>query len=84
MSDNQSERHRLKRTPAFKPQLVRPGGGAKLKPGKLAAQESAYLRRAGGVDVPRAPAMRIARRIIADTVPMISSENARFANRLRV
>jgi hypothetical protein len=83
MSANAGERHRLKRTPAFKPALI-PAGGPKRKPGKLTAQESAYLRRTGGVDVPRAPARRIAMRVIAETIPVIAAENRRFSRRLSV
>jgi|WetSurMetagenome_2_1015567.scaffolds.fasta_scaffold00112_10 histone H3/H4 len=83
MSANAGDRHRMKRTPAFRrPQLIR--GSGKLKPGKLTAQESAFLRKKGGVDVPRASARRIAMRVIADTVPVISAENRRFAKRLEV
>jgi histone H3/H4 len=82
MSANVREGHRFKRTPVFKPHLAVHPGGAKLKPGKLAAQESAYLRTAGGVDVPRAPAMRVAKKAIAETVPIISAENRRFSRRL--
>lgn len=80
MSTDAGDRHRLKRTPAFRPQLA----GGKLKPGKRAAQESAFLRKRGGVDVPRACARRIAARVIAETVPIIASENRRFAKRLQV
>jgi histone H3/H4 len=73
--------HRLKRTPIFKAQLL-PAGGPKRKPGKLVESESAWLRSVGGVDVPRAPARRIAQRVIGDTVPIIQGENRRFARRL--
>jgi len=85
MSAPSEERHRLKRAPVFKPHLAdHTGVDGKLRPGKLAAQESAFLRRTGGVDVPRAPVMRGAKRIIAQTVPLIWAENRRFARRLQV
>lgn len=81
MSANAGERHRLKRTPVFKAQLL-PAGGPKRKPGKLVESETAWLRSMGGVDVPRAPARRIAQRVIGETVPIIQGENRRFARRL--
>jgi len=78
MSESNVQQRRFKRAQIYQGTAH----GPRLKPGKLAARESAHLRATGGVQVTRAAVRRLMMRTVKDTVPIVSAENEAMARRL--